>query len=122
MQEDDVCLVCADPLKWTAFASCGHKDVCSKCVARLRFVLNDKRCVLCQQDSGAVYFTRYTGDYTTRLSPEEFAGLKVSTLLHQRRQAKAWAQPPCRLAHSCQPADGRDGSDGRLILVLLALA
>ena len=56
---------------------CGHRGTCSRCVARLRFVLKDKRCVLCQQDTASVFFTRHMGDYTSRLSAEEFASLKV---------------------------------------------
>lgn len=45
------CAVCAGPLEWTAFGPCGHKEACSHCVARLRFVMSDKRCVICQQES-----------------------------------------------------------------------
>jgi hypothetical protein len=74
---DEVCIVCADPLEWTAVGPCGHREACSTCVARLRYVLNDNRCVLCQQDTPAVYFTRFMGDYTQRLGPEEFQNLRV---------------------------------------------
>ena len=74
---EDVCVVCADPLDWTGFGACGHKEACSRCVARLRFVLDDARCVLCQTKNETVYFTRFMGDYTTRLAPDQFGGLKV---------------------------------------------
>lgn len=74
---DDCCLVCADPLEWTAFGPCGHKEVCSRCVARMRFVLKDNGCVLCRQESKEVFFTKFMGDYTARLQPEQFAELQV---------------------------------------------
>ncbi|EFJ45378.1 hypothetical protein VOLCADRAFT_105930 [Volvox carteri f. nagariensis] len=74
---DDLCLVCADPLEFTAFGSCGHKEVCSRCVARMRFVLKDRGCVFCRQENAQVYFTRFMGDYTARLAPEEFENLQA---------------------------------------------
>lgn len=77
MASEDICVVCADPLDWTGFGPCGHKEVCSRCVARLRFVLEDQRCVLCQQKNQVVYFTRFMGDYTARLMPDQFDDLKV---------------------------------------------
>ncbi|GLI58515.1 hypothetical protein VaNZ11_000251 [Volvox africanus] len=74
---DDLCLVCADPLEFTAFGSCGHKEVCSRCVARMRFVLKDRGCVFCRQENVQAYFTRFMGDYTARLAPEEFDQLQA---------------------------------------------
>jgi hypothetical protein len=53
----------------------GPLQACSRCVARLRFVLEDKRCMYCQQPQDEVYFTRYMGDYTHR--PADFAALEV---------------------------------------------
>ncbi|CAD7698818.1 unnamed protein product, partial [Ostreobium quekettii] len=73
---EDCCAVCAEPLEWTAFGECGHTDTCSKCVARLRFVLGDRRCAICQQEAERVFFTRYAGKFTERLSADDFAGLK----------------------------------------------
>ena len=74
---DDCCLVCAEPLEWTAFGACGHKEVCSRCVARMRFVLKDNGCVLCRQEIKEVFFTKFMGDFTARLAPEQFAELPV---------------------------------------------
>ncbi|KAK9820561.1 hypothetical protein WJX72_011657 [[Myrmecia] bisecta] len=74
---EDCCAVCAEPLEWTAYGPCGHKDACSKCVTRLRFVMGDKRCVICQQQHPAVFVTRFMGDYTKTLPPEEFDKLKA---------------------------------------------
>ena len=75
---DDCCAVCAEPLEWTAYGPCGHKDACSKCVTRLRFALGDTRCVICQQQSPAVVVTRFMGTFTDTLPAEEFLLLKVS--------------------------------------------
>ena len=74
MSTADCCLVCADHLEWTGIGACGHKDLCSRCVARMRFVLKDKNCVLCKQENPAIFFTRFAGDYTVR---PDFADLQV---------------------------------------------
>ena len=74
---EDCCAVCAEPLTWLAYAPCGHRDACSKCVARLRFVMKDKRCVICQQQSPAVVVTRNLGNFTSVLSPADFQQLQV---------------------------------------------
>ncbi|KAI8465214.1 MAG: hypothetical protein J3K34DRAFT_525573 [Monoraphidium minutum] len=71
---EDHCVICADTLEWTGFGACGHKEACSRCVARLRFVLEDKRCMYCHAPQGEVFFTRYMGDYTQR--PDDFEALK----------------------------------------------
>lgn len=79
---EDCCAVCAEPLDWVAYGACGHKDACSKCVTRLRFVLKDDRCVICQQPLAYVYVTRFMGDYTKSLSPNEFTELQVGRPYH----------------------------------------
>ncbi|XP_031497204.1 E3 ubiquitin-protein ligase HEL2 [Nymphaea colorata] len=61
---DDCCAVCAEPLEWVAYGSCGHREVCSTCVVRLRFVLGDKRCCICKVESSTVFVTKAMGDYT----------------------------------------------------------
>lgn len=58
MSVDECCAVCAEPLEWTAIGTCGHKETCSKCVARWRFVLKDKTCMMCKQEQPSVYMTR----------------------------------------------------------------
>ncbi len=78
---EDFCAVCAGDLSYTAFGPCGHKEACSKCVIRLRFVLNDKRCVICQQESPSVFVTRFNGDYTRRVTDEEMQELQVGSLV-----------------------------------------
>ena len=78
MATEDLCIACAEPLDWTAFGPCGHKDACSRCVSRLRFLLEDKKCMMCKQENLQLYFTRFNGDFTLRLGPDQFAQLKVS--------------------------------------------
>ena len=67
----DVCIVCAEPLQYTAFGECGHKDACSRCVVRLRAVLKDDRCLYCQQRLEKVFVTRYAGEFTRNVSLNE---------------------------------------------------
>ncbi|CAM0880740.1 unnamed protein product [Alopecurus aequalis] len=65
---DDACAVCAEPLEWVAYGVCGHREVCSTCVARLRFVLRDQRCCLCMTHCPAVFVTKALGDRTKLIS------------------------------------------------------
>ncbi|KAL6008775.1 hypothetical protein ACLOJK_022001 [Asimina triloba] len=61
---DDCCAVCAEPLEWVAYGSCGHREVCSTCVTRLRFVLSDRKCCICKIESQCIFVTKALGDYT----------------------------------------------------------
>ncbi|XP_006654202.1 E3 ubiquitin-protein ligase hel2 [Oryza brachyantha] len=61
---DDSCAVCADALEWVAYGACGHREVCSTCVVRLRFVMGDRRCCICKTDCAFVFVTKAMGDYT----------------------------------------------------------
>ncbi|KAL9295833.1 putative transcription factor interactor and regulator LIM family [Arabidopsis thaliana] len=65
---DDSCAVCADNLEWVAYGSCGHREVCSTCVVRLRFVLDDPRCCICKTESPIVFVTKALGDYTRTIN------------------------------------------------------
>ncbi len=96
----DCCLVCADPLEWTGLGPCGHKEICSRCVARMRFVLKDNNCVLCKQDCPTVFFTRFMGDYTARPGPADFASLKVRGGSSKQGRARSRV---VHYARSCSP-------------------
>lgn len=65
---DDSCAVCADALEWVAYGSCGHRDVCSTCVARLRFICGDRCCCICKSESTVVFVTKALGDYTRTIN------------------------------------------------------
>ena len=60
---EDVCIVCAEPLQFTAYGSCGHKEACSKCVLRLRSVLPQASCLTIDLDPspGGSTVTLYGG-------------------------------------------------------------
>lgn len=75
----DFCIICADPLEFCAFGACGHKETCSKCVVRLRTVLKNTKCVVCQQPQPKVFVTRFAGDYTRSLGAAEFEHLEATT-------------------------------------------
>ncbi|KAH7516928.1 hypothetical protein FEM48_Zijuj09G0007700 [Ziziphus jujuba var. spinosa] len=65
---DDSCAVCADALEWVAYGPCGHREVCSTCVARLRFICEDRRCCICKTESDVVFVTKALGDYTRMIN------------------------------------------------------
>ena len=74
---DECCAVCAEPIQFIGYGPCGHKEACSKCVVRLRVVLHDQRCVICQQEHDSVFITKYMGDYTQTLAAAAFSELPV---------------------------------------------
>ncbi|AQL09127.1 Putative RING zinc finger domain superfamily protein [Zea mays] len=61
---EDFCAVCADTMDWVAYGLCGHREVCSTCVARLRLVMDDKRCCICKTVCPSVFVTKAMGKYT----------------------------------------------------------
>ncbi|KAG8389615.1 hypothetical protein BUALT_Bualt02G0247500 [Buddleja alternifolia] len=65
---DDSCAVCAESLEWVAYGACGHKDVCSTCVARLRFICDDRRCCICKTQCDVVFVTKALGDFTKTIN------------------------------------------------------
>ncbi|CAF2093261.1 unnamed protein product, partial [Brassica napus] len=65
---DDCCAVCAENLEWVAYGFCGHREVCSTCVVRLRFILGDRRCCICKTDCPIVFVTKEFGDYTKTIT------------------------------------------------------
>eukprot|EP00873_Tetraselmis_striata_P040719 jgi/Tetstr1/460983/TSEL_006135.t1 len=82
---EECCFICAEPLEWLAYGPCGHKEACSKCVMRMRFVLKDTRCVMCQQEAPAVLVTRALGSFTASAPPEVF-----SSLSHKNSREKGY--------------------------------
>lgn len=65
---DDSCAVCAESLEWVAYGACGHREVCSTCVSRLRLICEDRRCCICKTELDVVFVTKALGDYTTTIS------------------------------------------------------
>lgn len=55
---EDCCAVCAEPLEWVAYGPCLHREVCSTCVARLRFICDDRRCCICKTQCDRVFVTK----------------------------------------------------------------
>ncbi|KAJ9543151.1 hypothetical protein OSB04_022858 [Centaurea solstitialis] len=90
---DDTCAVCAESLEWVAYGSCGHKEVCSTCVARLRFICSDRRCCICKSESTIIFVTKALGDYTKMISDfsvfpaEDKEGRSGSYWYHEDTQA-----------------------------------
>ena len=59
------CVVCTEPMEWVAVSPCGHREVCVRCVARIRFVHNDRRCCICRTHCATVVVTRADRATTT---------------------------------------------------------
>ncbi|CAN4112676.1 unnamed protein product [Withania somnifera] len=120
---DDSCAVCAETLEWVAYGGCGHKDVCSTCVARLRFICHDRRCCICKTESDVVLVTKALGDYTRMISDfsvlpsERKGGQTGSYWYHEDTQAffddsdhYKMIMAMCRL--SCSMCDKMEGAGG----------
>uniref|UniRef100_A0A5B7A5F5 RING-type E3 ubiquitin transferase n=1 Tax=Davidia involucrata TaxID=16924 RepID=A0A5B7A5F5_DAVIN len=69
---DDTCAVCAETLEWVAYGQCGHREVCSTCIARLRFICDDRHCCICKSESSIIFVTKALGDYTRMIN--DFSG------------------------------------------------
>ncbi|KAL1553032.1 RING-type E3 ubiquitin transferase [Salvia divinorum] len=119
---DDSCAVCAESLEWVAYGACGHKDVCSTCVARLRFICNDRSCCICKTENDVVFVTKALGDYTKTISdftifpPERREGKMGQYWYHDDTQAffddsdhYKMIKAMCRL--SCAECDKEDQPD-----------
>ncbi|XP_057790406.1 uncharacterized protein LOC131007276 [Salvia miltiorrhiza] len=119
---DDSCAVCAESLEWVAYGACGHKDVCSTCVARLRFICNDRCCCICKTENDVVFVTKALGDYTKTISdftlfpPERREGKMGQYWYHDDTQAffddsdhYKMIKAMCRL--SCSECDKEDLPD-----------
>ncbi|KAL6146440.1 hypothetical protein ACLB2K_057119 [Fragaria x ananassa] len=65
---DDSCAVCAETLQWVAYGPCGHREVCSTCIVRLRFICGDSHCCICKSESKTIFVTKALGDYTRMIS------------------------------------------------------
>ncbi|KAJ8565538.1 hypothetical protein K7X08_008114 [Anisodus acutangulus] len=120
---DDSCAVCAETLEWVAYGACGHKDVCSTCVARLRFICDDRRCCICKTEANVVFVTKALGDYTRMISDfsvlpsEPKEGRIGSYWYHEDTQAffddldhYKMIRAMCRL--SCSECDKMEGPAG----------
>ncbi|KAJ6400909.1 hypothetical protein OIU84_016350 [Salix udensis] len=124
---DDSCAVCAEVLEWVAYGACGHREVCSTCVARLRFICDDRRCCICKTESSVVFVTKALGDYTRMINDfsvlpsEPKEGRIGSYWYHEDTQAffddvdhykmiKAMCKLSCSL---CDKEESNDGSKRR---------
>lgn len=67
---EECCLVCTEPMDYTAVGACGHTGACAVCSLRLRSAIGDKRCVYCQIEQPEVLVTRANGHYTARFPTE----------------------------------------------------
>ena len=58
LQEQAICVVCMEPMEWVAVSPCGHREVCVRCAASIRFFHNDLRCCICRSHCSTVVVTK----------------------------------------------------------------
>ena len=46
----ETCILCSNAVLHFAMGSCNHKDVCGKCVLRIRLLMDDKKCSICKTE------------------------------------------------------------------------
>lgn len=63
--EDDCCMCCCEPLRTRGIGECGHMAVCGLCTLRLRVLMNETACILCQQPLGNVLISSTTANGST---------------------------------------------------------
>ncbi|KAG0543466.1 hypothetical protein BDA96_02G193100 [Sorghum bicolor] len=47
-----------EPMEWVAVSPCGHREVCVRCAASIRFFHNDLRCCICRSHCSTVVVTK----------------------------------------------------------------
>ncbi|CAN6176282.1 unnamed protein product [Urochloa humidicola] len=62
------CVVCTDPLEWVVIGRCGHRVVCARCMVRIRFFHQNKRCCICRTRCTKVLVARWD-DAAANLPP-----------------------------------------------------
>ncbi|KAF6154970.1 hypothetical protein GIB67_018407 [Kingdonia uniflora] len=120
---DDSCAVCAETLEWVAYGACGHREVCSTCVSRLRFICNDRYCCICKTECDIIFVTKALGDYTSTISDfsvfpsDSTEGKNGSYWYHEDTGAYfddldhyKMVKEMCRL--SCSVCDNDQGANG----------
>ncbi|GAA95526.1 uncharacterized protein L969DRAFT_45026 [Mixia osmundae IAM 14324] len=55
-EEEDVCLICAEPIRFYALGTCSHRT-CHICSIRLRALYKQKACTICKTELPHVVFT-----------------------------------------------------------------
>ena len=48
--EKDNCILCFNEIKFFAMGECDHKNVCARCVLRIRLIMEDDKCSICKTE------------------------------------------------------------------------
>ncbi|KAL5712651.1 RING-type E3 ubiquitin transferase [Ranunculus cassubicifolius] len=118
---DDTCAVCTGTLEWVAYGPCNHREVCSTCVSRLRFICNDHRCCICKTESDIVFITKALGDYTKTISDFSVLENNPNYWYHEETGAyfddfdhyNGFIKPMCRLSCGVCEKNGGEGGGGK---------
>ena len=91
--EGAVCIICAEDIdhldRLSALGPCGHRDTCSTCALRLRYIHKDLRCPTCNVEAKAMAVLpsrRYGWDAIT--SPSAAAARRTRRRWRRRRRRR----------------------------------
>ncbi|CAI5715631.1 unnamed protein product [Peronospora destructor] len=62
-QEPELCLLCAESIKFNVVGECNHHGICSKCSMRMRLIMDDRNCPMCKQPMERVVVSSSTRLY-----------------------------------------------------------
>ncbi|OQR94873.1 hypothetical protein THRCLA_08073 [Thraustotheca clavata] len=64
-EEEECCLVCAEPFTFHAIGECNHAGICSLCSMRMRVLMKDMNCPICKQNMPRVIVTNKVEPYAS---------------------------------------------------------
>ena len=88
--DDDHCAICADVLTHVAVPRCGHAESCATCGVRLRVVLRDARCVICQVEADCIFVCRVGQEPPPASAYDGFPAAARAGKLHRLAAADAY--------------------------------
>ncbi|KAG4982410.1 hypothetical protein JHK87_027159 [Glycine soja] len=94
---DDCCVIFAEPLEWVAYGLCLHREVCSTCVARLRFICDDRLCCICKTECNLVFAAK-DSDYN-EVNRGECQFATMASVLDNDTQGMPFQPPEASIAY-----------------------
>ena len=50
LTDKETCILCFGQIQYFAMGKCNHKNVCHKCVLRIRLLMEDNKCSICKTE------------------------------------------------------------------------
>lgn len=58
LSDREHCILCMNTIVFFALGKCNHKNVCHKCVLRVRLLMDDKSCSICKTECEEIVISR----------------------------------------------------------------